>query len=124
VSSNAADRALSTIAELVRRLVGWVTQGSQSPVREVGGAELVAAEQVDVLVPEWGQALDVVVADVEAAAPQLVPGLGRIGTGSGGKRGVLLDLVMPVEFLSDEHAAGRCRSYLGHRCSWPTQRGC
>jgi hypothetical protein len=32
-------------------------------------------------------------------------GLGRIGTGSGGKRGGL-DLAMPVESLSDEQAAG------------------
>jgi hypothetical protein len=38
-------------------------------VGEVGGAELVAAEQVDVPVPEWRQPLDVVVADVEPLPP-------------------------------------------------------
>ena len=38
---------------------GWasgamgVTQGPELSVGEIGGADLVAAEQVDVVVPEW-----------------------------------------------------------------------
>lgn len=53
VMAELQDREVSTNAELVRRPCGGVTQGSELSGGKIGGTELVAAEQIDVVIPAW-----------------------------------------------------------------------
>ena len=92
---------------------------------EVGGAELVAAEHIDVVVPEWREALDVVVADVEAVAAQLgqggvlvagVPEHDGVEDESEGAELVFLSFAVALAELAAlavEHRAGQGVAALG-----------